>query len=269
MKPAFFFLAAGVFIMVTHLGMPATGLAGGQLMIAAEAQNSGSQDEDDEYDEYDEYDDDYDDEDAQLIPDPLERLNRDFYHLNDTLYYVALKPAARVWKAVIPEELRTCVTNFFYNIRFPVRLVNCALQEKWGKAGAEIGRFAVNTTVGFLGIADVAAAQYPSLNPSPPEDLGLTFAHYGATRGGFFIMAPLLGPLTFRDAVGKVGDTFLDPLWWAVDDMYVSLGIRAGEVVNSTSFRIGDYEALQKASLDPYVAIRNGYLQYRNKQIVE
>jgi phospholipid-binding lipoprotein MlaA len=124
----------------------------------------------------------------------------------------------------------------------------------------------LNTTVGFLGIADVGS-HYPGLKTSP-EDTGQTFAVWGAGEG-FYLTLPFFGPSTLRDGVGLVGDTVMDPLFWLIDDTYVSIGVRAGEVVNATSFRIGDYEAIKAASLDPYIAIRNGYIQNRNKLIQE
>jgi phospholipid-binding lipoprotein MlaA len=82
-------------------------------------------------------------------------------------------------------------------------------------------------------------------------------------------MLPVLGPMTFRDGLGKVGDTLLDPVFWAVDGTGTSVALRAGETVNDTSFRIGDYEALKQAALDPYTAIRNGYVQSRARRISE
>jgi len=218
-------------------------------------------------DDTDEYDDEYDDEEELVtVADPLEPFNREMYTLNDVLYFLVLKPAARGYKAVIPVELRTCVSNFFHNIRFPVRCVNSLLQAKWSKAGDEFAQFFLNSTVGFLGIADVGS-HYPGLKTSP-EDTGQTFAVWGAGEG-FYLTLPFLGPSTLRDGVGKVGDTLLDPLFWLIDDMYVSMGVRAGEVVNYTSFHIGDYEAIKAAALDPYVAIRNGFIQNRNKLIAE
>jgi phospholipid-binding lipoprotein MlaA len=120
--------------------------------------------------------------------------------------------------------------------------------------------------VGFLGIANVAS-NYPHLQPSK-EDLGQTFAVWGIGQGAY-LMVPFLGPYSLRHGIGAVGDTFLDPIWWLFDDLYVSLAIRAGETVNDTSMRIGEYEALKEAALDPYVMIRNAYVQNRNKLIAE
>ena len=173
---------------------------------------------------------------------------------------------AQVWGAVIPQELRQGVVNVFYNIRFPVRFINCLLQGKGKKAYAETGRFVINTLWGFLGMGNVAA-EFPSLQPSP-EDLGQTFAVWGFGFGDY-IMLPFLGPSSVRDGLGRLGDTFLDPIWWVPVDTWTSIGIRAGEAVNETSVRIGEYEALKEAALDPYVMIRNAWAQNRIKLIAE
>jgi phospholipid-binding lipoprotein MlaA len=215
----------------------------------------------------DDYEDEYeDDEQSVTVADPLEPFNREMYLLNDFLYFYVLKPAARGVKAVVPWEFRTSARNMFENIRFPIRFVNSLLQAKWEKAGDEFAKFFLNTTVGFLGMADVASI-YPGLNTSP-EDLGQTLAVWGA-GDGFYLMVPFLGPMTLRDGLGQAGDTFLDPIFWTVEGVPVSIAVRGGEAVNDTSFRLGDYEALKKASLDPYTAIRNGYIQMRAKKISE
>jgi phospholipid-binding lipoprotein MlaA len=156
--------------------------------------------------------------------------------------------------------------NAFYNIRFPVRFINCLLQGKFRKSGYEFGQFFINTTAGCLGLLN-PAANYPHLQPSK-EDLGQTFAVWGFDNGAY-IMLPFLGPSSLRDGLGRLGDTFLDPIWWVPVDLWTSVGIRAGEAVNETSLRIGEYEALKEAALDPYVMIRNAYVQNRNKLIAE
>jgi phospholipid-binding lipoprotein MlaA len=214
----------------------------------------------------DEYDDEYDEEKEVTIPDPFEGMNRGLYHFNDKLYFWVLKPAAQGYKFIVPQEIRTCVLNFFDNIRFPVRFINCLLQAKWAKAQAEFCRFFINSTVGFAGIGNVAQ-YYPSLNLSA-EDLGQTFGVWGFDTGAY-LMLPFLGPSSFRDGLGRAGDTVSDPIFWVPVDIWTSLGIRAGETVNSTSLRIGDYEALKQAAFDPYIAIRNAYVQNRRKMIQE
>jgi phospholipid-binding lipoprotein MlaA len=214
----------------------------------------------------DDYEDEYED-DAKTVTvrDPLETFNRDMFVLNDFLVLYVIEPAAKGVKAAVPWEFRTIFRNVLRNIRFPVRFVNCLLQGQWEKGGDEFAAFFINTTAGFLGMADVAAT-YPGRNPSP-EDMGQTFAVWG-WDDSVFLTLPFFGPSTIRDALGKLPDAVLDPLFWYAD-LTLSLGIRGSEAVNDTTFRIGDYEAIKKASLDPYVAIRNGFIQNRQKLIGE
>ena len=218
--------------------------------------------------ELDEYDDEYGDEDVQLIADPLSGLNYGFYVFNDKLYFWFLKPVARAYGFVIPEEIRSSIKNMFYNIRFPVRFINCLLQGKGQKAGDELLSFFLNTTAGLGGMANVAAS-IPNLDPSP-EDFGQTFAVWGIGSGAY-LMLPFLGPSSIRDGVGLIGNTLTDPIFWLTykEDFWVPIAIRTGETVNATSLRIGDYEALKEAAIDPYVAIRNAWVQNRNKLIAE
>ena len=232
----------------------------GEVLLAQAAEN-----------EEDEYDDEYDDEDeyaddVELIPDPWIEMNQGLLTFNDRLYFWVLKPVAKGYGFIIPQELRQGIVNVFYNIRFPVRFINCLLQGKFRKSGYEFGQFFINTTAGCLGLLN-PAANYPHLQPSK-EDLGQTFAVWGFDNGAY-IMLPFLGPSSLRDGLGRLGDTFLDPIWWVPVDIWTSIGIRAGEAVNETSLRIGEYEALKEAALDPYVMIRNAYVQNRNKLIAE
>ena len=241
---------------------------------AGESETPGGEVSDDaETEEEDEYDDEYDDDDeyaeegdVELIPDPFIELNTGFYHFNDKMYFWVLKPVSRGYGFIIPEELRVAIRNVFYNIRFPVRFINCLLQGKVRKSGYEFGQFFINSTAGFAGLANVAA-NYPELQPSK-EDLGQTFAVWGFDNGAYLTL-PFFGPSSLRDGLGRLGDTFLDPLWWLFDDIWVSLAIRAGETVNDVSMRIGEYEALKEAAIDPYVMLRNAFVQNRNKVIAE
>jgi phospholipid-binding lipoprotein MlaA len=217
--------------------------------------------------EQDDYEDDYEDDAKKVtVADPLEPFNQVMFVLNDFLILYVLEPAAKVEKKVVPWEFRTIARNMLQNIRFPVRFVNALLQAKWEKAGDEFASFFLNTTVGFLGMADVSAV-YPGLKNSP-EDMGQTFAVWGWEESSFLTI-PFFGPSTLRDGLGKLPDTVLDPLFWLIEGVPASIGMRAGEAVNDTSFRIGDYEAIKKASIDPYVAIRNGFIQNRQKLIGE
>lgn len=226
---------------------------------------------DKDVDEDDEYDDEYDDE-VVKINDPLIRLNRDFYLLNDGLYVVFFKPAAKVYNKIIPDEIRLSVKNFFYNLRFPIRFVNCLLQAKGTKAMEEFATFFLNTTVGFAGI-QTPAAYYESLPPSP-EDLGQTLAVWGLGNG-FFIMYPILGPSTLRDSADFIDSYFLDPVSWLRYQRFggyswrTTVAITAYDKFNKLSFQIGDIDALKEAAFDPYIAVRDAYIEHRNKLIAE
>jgi phospholipid-binding lipoprotein MlaA len=201
---------------------------------------------------------------AETVPDPFEPLNRAFFEFNDKFYFWMLKPVATGYKTVVPEEVRVCTRNFFYNLAFPVRFANNVLQGKLFGAFEETCSFLVNSTVGLGGLADVATAIDLKRHD---EDLGQTLAVQG-TGPGFYINWPFLGPSTLRDSIGMAGDLFLDPLtYWG--EYWYAPGARGLNVVNETSFRIGDYEALKKAALDPYVALRDAYYQNRLSKIKE
>jgi phospholipid-binding lipoprotein MlaA len=199
------------------------------------------------------------------VADPIEPFNRAMYHFNDKFYFWILKPVAQGYKFLVPTPFRTGVKNFFYNLITPVRMVNCILQGKFYFAGTEFTRFVINSTVGMLGFVD-PAQNYPMLK-AKEEDLGQTFGNYGIGNG-FYIVWPFLGPSTLRDTVGMAGDLFLNPVNY-VRPAEAALGITAYEKVNTTSFYIGDYEAIKEASLDPYSAIRNAYIQDRKKKTKE
>jgi len=199
------------------------------------------------------------------VADPLEPFNRTMYHVNDTLYFWVVKPVSRVYMGVIPEPARIGIHNFFNNITTPVRFINCLLQGKGEGAGTEFCRFTINTTIGILGFGDPALDQY-GLRPVW-EDLGQTLAVYGL-NDGFYIVWPLLGPSTARDTVGKIGDWFLNPVSY-VEPKEAAIGISAVRYTNESSFYLGEYEAFKSMTIEPYVGMREAYIQYRHKQIKE
>lgn len=199
------------------------------------------------------------------VPDPLEPLNRLTYGVNDALYFWVAKPAVQIYTGVTPEPARLGIRNFFHNLTTPVRLANCLLQGKGDAAGTEFNRFVVNTTAGVLGFGDPARDKY-GLEPVA-EDLGQTLAIYGLGNG-FYLVLPVLGPSTARDSVGKVGDMFLNPVFY-VEPTELAAGITGAKYINEGSFHIGEYEAFKSAAVDPYVAMREAYIQYRAKQIKE
>lgn len=200
------------------------------------------------------------------IADPLEPFNRAMYHFNDKLYFWVLKPVAIGYKAVAPEKVRVGVKNFFYNLRFPIRFINCLLQGKMEGAGNEVRRFVTNTAVGLGGFIDIATNKLEIKKYE--EDLGQTLGSYGMGPA-FFINWPILGPSNLRDTLGTVGDFFADPISHVDLAAKYRISVRAYSVVNNTSLVIGEYEDFKSAAFDPYVAIRDAYYQHRKSMIQE
>jgi phospholipid-binding lipoprotein MlaA len=197
------------------------------------------------------------------IADPLEPINRAFFHFNDKLYFWVFKPVATGYKAVIPEDGRIGVHNFFSNLTTPVRLVNCLLQAKFKGAGNETVRFLLNTTLGMAGFLDLAKKE---LRIEKQEaDFGQTLGIWGIGPA-FYIDWPILGPSNVRDTVGYVGDLFLDPRTY-IFTRPIFYVVRPIELVNEASLTLGEYENLKKAALDPYIALREAYHQYRRNKI--
>jgi phospholipid-binding lipoprotein MlaA len=199
------------------------------------------------------------------VADPIEPFNRAMYHFNDKFYFWILKPVTQGYKYVVPTPFRTVIKNFFFNLITPVRLVNCLLQGKFHAAGTEFSRFFINSTAGVLGLGD-PADNYPQLK-AKDEDLGQTLGNYGIGNG-FYVVWPFLGPSTLRDTMGMAGDLFLNPVAY-VQPTEAAFEIGAIQKVNNTSFHIGDYEAIKEASIDPYSAIRDAYIQNRAKKVKE
>lgn len=197
---------------------------------------------------------------AITVSDPIEPVNRAFYHFNDKLYFWALKPVSKGYAFIIPQPLRIGIKNIFSNIRTPVRLVNCALQGEFKGSWTELERCVVNSTVGVLGFGDPARDWWTI--EQHDADLGQTLGRYGCGTSIYFVW-PFLGPSNVRDTGGYVGDLFLDPLTYVLPNIYWDIGVKAGDTINATSLREGDYEKFKNASIDPYVAMRDAYAQYR------
>jgi len=197
------------------------------------------------------------------IADPIEPVNRVVFEINDKVYFWALKPVAKGYNAVVPEPVRISVRNFFRNIAMPIRFVNSLLQGKFKGAGTELARFGINTTIGLVGFFDVAKSRF-DLNPSN-EDLGQTLGFYGM-GGLMYIVWPFIGPSTVRDTIGLAGDSFLNPVNY-IEPFEAAFGVRAYEQINKTSLELGTYEDLKAASLEPYIGVRDAYIQFRKGEI--
>jgi phospholipid-binding lipoprotein MlaA len=195
---------------------------------------------------------------AESVPDPLEPWNRLVFTFNDRLYFWVMKPAARGYNAVFPEVVRSSVHNFFDNLSMPVRFVSSVLQAKFESAGIELARFGVNSVFGIGGLFDIGK----SWNLKTQEkDLGLTLGYYGIGEC-FYIVWPFLGPSSLRDTVGFVGDGFLSPTDY-ITPARDSFAVNGYEFFNKISLHIGDYEDLKESAIDPYIAVKDAYVQHR------
>jgi phospholipid-binding lipoprotein MlaA len=200
------------------------------------------------------------------VPDPLEPFNRLTYKFNDDFYFYILKPVATGYRDIVAEPLRVSIKNFFSNLLMPVRAVNCLLQGKFVGFGTELVRFCLNTTMGVLGFGDPAKQEFGI--EMRDENFTQTLGFYGLGPG-IYIHWPIFGPSSIRGTTGLAGDYFLDPVYWFVDPLVYRVAIKAEDKVNAASLSIGDYEALKKASFDPYIAIRDAYFENMKKKISE
>ena len=214
-------------------------------------------------------DDDLDEYSAGSIFDPLQPLNRVTFWVNHQLYTFVLRPVSKTYEKVLPKPVRTCVSNVFDNVRFPVRFVNDTLQAEFPRAGQETGRFVVNSTLGVGGLFR-PSDKFPALADVPAADTGQTLAKWGIDHG-FYLVLPVIGPTSVRDGVGLAGDVALNPLTW-VGIFYGALAwtlpVSVADGVRSMPDRFGTYDAATQNALDRYLALRSAYVQHR-KMVAE
>jgi phospholipid-binding lipoprotein MlaA len=204
------------------------------------------------------------DESAGLDYDPWETVNARTFDINfNYLDRYALKPAAEVWARALPQSVRHGLANVFDNIAMPRRFVNKVLQGRLPGAGEELARFVLNTTVGVAGFFDVAA--HIGLHESD-ADTGQTLGTWGIKPGPYLVL-PILPPLDVRDAIGFAADSFMDPLSWFVTPLGADIGRSAAYTINERADHMTEYDDVEDTSLDLYAAVRNGYLQRRQKLI--
>jgi phospholipid-binding lipoprotein MlaA len=200
--------------------------------------------------------------------DPLEPTNRVFYAVNNGLDTVILRPAALAYRYVVPGKVREGVHNVLANLGTPVQLANDILEGKPRRAGDTTMRFVINTTVGLLGIFDVAKGWgYPDHD----ADFGMTMALWGVPEGPFLFL-PVLGPTDPRDAAGFGANIALDPFTWVGNSHDTGLTIfnwtRYGlNAVDSRERVLDAVDQIKKTALDPYATFRSLYRQHRHAQI--
>ena len=199
------------------------------------------------------------------VNDPWEGFNRKMFAVNDTLDGALIVPAARAYRTVTHKKQRKGVRNFLANARTPVILVNDLLQGEFKRAGATLGRFAINTTVGFGGMGD--PAERLGLDQHS-EDFGQTLAVWGAPSGPYLVL-PFFGPSTLRDGFGAGVDTAIDPLTWVrTDAAQLTRFTRAGTTAISVREPLIEPLAqIEENSLDFYSSVRSFYIQTRTREI--
>jgi len=200
------------------------------------------------------------------VSDPLEPMNRVFFEVNDKLYFWVLKPVNTVYTAVLPLDVRQGVGNFFENVAAPVRVVNNLLQGKFADAGIDFTRFLVNSTLGFLGFGDPALQAFGL--EAKPEDFGQTLGVWGVGEGPYLYL-PIIGSLTIRDSVGFAGNSALHPATYVLGDFPEQAAYYSTDKVNLLSLHPGLYEDMKKYSLDPYISVRQVYLEYRRNKVLD
>jgi phospholipid-binding lipoprotein MlaA len=202
---------------------------------------------------------------ARNPSDPLEPLNRKVFQFNEAVDKAVTKPVAQGYRAVVPPPVRGGITNFFGNFRDVTTAVKNLLQLKVPRAASDLGRIAINSTLGILGFFDVASRLGLEKHD---EDFGQTLGHWGAQPGPY-LMLPLLGPSTARDTVGLVGDYFTDPEFYLFNsspESYLVFGVR---VINLRANLLAVEGVLDQAGLDRYAFLRDAYLQRRRNQVYD
>ncbi len=200
---------------------------------------------------------------TQSNKDPLEGLNRGIYKFNDTVDKAAFKPVAGAYKAVVPSALRSGVNNFFSNLGDVVTVINDLLQGKLSKALDDAGRVAINSTFGIAGLVDWASMDGIEKRN---EDFGQTLAYWGWKDSAYLVL-PFIGPSTLRDTGGLIVDSaFFDPIGY-VDDARDRNQLLITKFIDKRSTYLPGSDLLDEAALDPYVFMRDAYMQRRENQV--
>ena len=206
----------------------------------------------------------------------FEKFSRGTLKFNQGLDKAIFKPIAKGYRA-LPVPIRSGTSNFVSNLRSLLTLSNNILQGDFAGAGNTAGRFAVNTTVGILGIFDPASKM--GLEKRSREDFGQTLGVWGAGTGCYFVL-PILGPTTSRDALGLVGNVFIDPVYQLTHNSETDVIVgnenlsehnyyyyKGTDAVDFRSKNIESIDSLEKNSIDFYASVKSLYLQNRSQKI--
>ena len=197
--------------------------------------------------------------------DPFESYNRAMYAFNDSVDEAVLRPVAQTYQDYMPDIAQTGISNFFDNIGDLTNMVNNLLQFKIENAVSDFGRILWNSTVGIFGLIDVAT--HMGLQKHD-EDFGQTLAVWGVPDGPYLVL-PLLGPSTIRDTVGLVGDIYVDPLFAIEEEGNVYWGLVILRFIDTRADLLSASRVLEEAAIDPYIFVRDAYLQHRRNLIYD
>ena len=207
----------------------------------------------------------------------FEKFSRGTLKFNQALDKAIFKPIAKGYR-VLPQPIRTGTNNFVSNLRSLLSFSNNVLQGDFKSAGNTAGRFAINTTVGILGVFDPASKM--GFEKKSREDFGQTLGVWGAGPGCYFVL-PVLGPTTTRDAVGLIGNVFIDPVYHLTHNSETDIVVgnenlsehnyyyyRGTDAVDFRSKNIESFESLEENSIDFYASLKSLYLQNRQQRIL-
>ncbi len=195
-----------------------------------------------------------------VVHDPLEPMNRAFFQFNDKFYEWFLKPITNGYMWVMPLELRESFGNFFLNFATPVRVLNALLQGDLEKTGVVLERFLINSTLGVYGFADIASKEF---------DIRPRYADFDQTLGkwgmgaGIYLCWPVVGPSSVRGSLGLAVDAYSHPIPYYWDNYAIDASYYTANRVNRLSLNPNAYEDLKRYSIDPYIASRQAYYDYR------
>ncbi len=197
----------------------------------------------------------------------LESYNRAMFSFNDKLDKFIIRPVAKGYRAVTNEFVRERVSNFFNNIDEPISAVNHMLQGEFANTGNNLGRFTLNTTLGGLGLFDVASSVGLEKKKTGFDETLATWC----IPDGPFIVLPVFGPSTPRAAAGFVVDGYSSPMYWVAnesggEDKWLAYYSASGlKYVNLMAENIKFLESLEEGAVDYYETVKSTYLQNRNK----
>ena len=193
--------------------------------------------------------------------DPFERSNRAVFKFNDSLDRAVARPVARAYVRVVPRPIRTGLDNVLQNASYPRVIVGQLLQGKLADTGRDTGRLLVNSIMGLGGLFDVATDIGLDRHD---EDFGQTLGKWGVPPGPYLVL-PVLGPSSMRDAFGEIPDQLTNATHY-IDDSTTRYAVSAFRLLNDRA-NLLEGDALLNRAADPYVFVRSAWLQHREFKV--